>query len=183
MRMLEFASFESLDFPKLMGVYYESNVENAAEFFPDEADPEKGRRMVEQKFYYYLKDDFFRREGVRYYALEADGQWVSAVRLFPVSRSDGEKPEAGAAKAWYAEALETAPSCRRKGFARKMMLLLFDRLGSEGQFEITDTVSKTNAASLQFHLDCGFEVYRDPACCILNGKINENAVTMRYRSR
>ena len=40
-----------------------------------------------------------------------------------------------------------------------------------------------NDSSLQFHLDCGFEVYLDPACCVLNGKINEKAVTMRYRSR
>ena len=183
MRLLEFDSLESLDFPKLMEIYSESNAENAAEFFPDEADPEKGRRLVEQKFYGYLKDDFFCREDVRYYALETDGRWGSAIRLFPVSISDDEKPEAGAPKAWYAEALETAPSYRRKGFARKMILLLFDRLGSEGPFEITDTVSKANIASLRFHLDCGFEVYRDPACCVLNGKINENAVTMRYRSR
>ena len=181
--LLEFDSLELLDFPKLMEVYYESNTENAAAFFPDETDPEKGRRLVEQKFYDYLKNDFFRREGVRYYALEEGDKWVSAIRLFPVSRSDDEKPEAGSPKVWYAEALETAPLCRRKGFTRKMMALLFDRLGSEGPFEITDTVGKTNDSSLQFHLDCGFEIYLDPACCVLNGKINEKAVTMRYRSR
>ena len=181
MKLLEFDTLGSLDFPKLMEVYRVSNAENAAEFYPDETDPEKGRRLVEQKFYDYLKDDFFRREGVRYYVLEEDGQWVSAVRLFPVRGIDDAEPEAGATKAWYAEALETAPAFRRQGFARKMMALLSDRLASEGPFEITDTVSKTNTASLQFHLNCGFEVFRDPACCPLNGKINENAVTMRYR--
>ncbi len=179
--LLEFDSFDSLDLPKLMEVYRESNEENAAEFYPDETDPEKGRHLVEQKFYDYLKDDFFRREAVRYYVLEEDGKWVSAIRLFPVSGSNGEGPEAEAPGAWYAEALETAPSFRRQGYARKMLGLLFDRL--EGPFEITDTVSRTNAASLQFHLSCGFDIYQDPACCALNGKINENAVTMRYRRR
>ncbi len=181
MRLFEFDTLGSLDFPKLMEVYRESNAENAAEFFPDETDPERGRHLVEQKFYDYLKDDFFRREGVRYYVLEEGSKWVSAVRLFPVSGNDDEEPETGTPKAWYAEALETAPAFRRHGFARKMMALLSDRLGSEGPFEISDTVSRTNAASLQFHLSCGFEIYRDPACCALNGKINENACTMRYQ--
>ncbi len=99
------------------------------------------------------------------------GDWLSAIRLFPVEGKD---------RTYFAEALETAPTHRRKGYARKMMELLFERLGNDGSFEITDTVNKSNEASLQFHLNCGFEIYMDPACCVLNGNVDEKAYTMRY---
>lgn len=171
MKLLEFYTLESIDFPKLMDVYRESNEDNLSFFYPEETDLDKGRRLVEQKFYDYLKTDFYNKQGNRYYALEDNGEWLSAIRLFPVEGKDNT---------FFAEALETAPAHRRKGYARKLMELLFEKLRKEGSFEITDTVNKSNEASLQFHLNCGFEKYKDPACCILNGKVDEKAYTMRY---
>lgn len=174
MELLEFYSLEAMDFDKLMEVYREGNEENVAYFFPEETDMDKGRKAVEQKFYEYLKTDFFTEAGRRYYALEKDGKWVSAIRLFPVS---------GAENTFYAEALETAPAERRKGYAKKMMEMLFEKLGEKGTFEITDTVHKKNEKSVQFHLSCGFEIYKDPAECVLTGKIDENSYTMRFGTR
>ncbi|MBQ6415067.1 MAG: GNAT family N-acetyltransferase [Butyrivibrio sp.] len=171
MRLLEFYTLESLDFPKLMEVYRESNEDNVSYFYPEETNLDKGRHLVEQKFHDYLRADFYNKPGNRYYSLEDNGAWLSAIRLFSVEGKDNT---------YFAEALETAPTHRRKGYARKMMELLFDHLGSEGSFEITDTVNKSNEASLQFHLSCGFEIYKDPACCVLNGNVDENAYTMRY---
>lgn len=171
MRLLEFYTLESLDFSKLMEVYRESNEDNVSYFYPEETDLDKGRHLVEQKFYDYLKTGFYNKPGNRYYVLEDNGEWLSAIRLFPVEGKDNN---------FFAEALETMPSQRRKGYARKMMELLFEKLGSEGFFEITDTVNKSNEASLRFHLNCGFEIFKDPACCVLNGNVDEKAFTMRY---
>ena len=171
MELLEFYTLESLDFAKLMNVYRASNEDNVSYFYPEETDLDKGRRLVEQKFYDYLKNGFYNKPGNRYYALVDNEDWLSAIRLFPVE---------GKENTYFAEALETAPTHRRKGCARKMMELLFERLGNDGSFEITDTVNKSNEASLQFHLNCGFEIYMDPACCVLNGNVDEKSYTMRY---
>ncbi|MBE5906465.1 MAG: GNAT family N-acetyltransferase [Lachnospiraceae bacterium] len=171
MEILKFVTLESMNLQKLMEIYREGNEENISYFFPDETDRLAGLRKVEQKFHDYLKTDFFSKEGNIYYVLEEEGNWISAIRLFPV---EGKK------NTFYAEALETAPEYRRKGYAKKMMNLLFGKLKEDGSFEITDTVNKKNEASLKLHLACGFEIFKDPAVCVLNGHVDERAYTMRY---
>lgn len=171
MKLLCFERMEELDFPKLMEIYRESNLENVPYFFPGERDPEKGLRGVEAGFFDYLKNDFFAVRGNRYYVLADGARWVSAIRLFPVPERSG---------AWYAEALETAPALRRRGFARKLMELLFFTLAAYGPFELTDSVHRENEVSLAFHRSMGFEIFRDPAVCALNGKTNPEALGLRY---
>ncbi|MBO4915994.1 MAG: GNAT family N-acetyltransferase [Oscillospiraceae bacterium] len=173
MKILKFDTLESVDFQKLMEIYVEGNAENISYFFPDETDHLAGLHKVERKFYDYLKTGFFNKRGSSYYVLEDGGNWVSAIRLFPV---EGQK------NTFFAEALETAPKYRRKGYARKMISLLYDKLKEDGDFEITDTVNKHNTVSVNLHLSCGFEVYKDPAVCVLNGQVDKNAYTMRYKS-
>ena len=172
MKLLRFDRPEDLDFPKLMEVYRESNLDNIAYFFPEETDRERGLRAVEAGFRDYLTGDFFASPGNRYYVLEDGGSWVSAIRLFPVPEQPG---------VWYAEALETAPEQRRKGYARRMMEMLFDLLVREGPFELWDTVHRQNAASLAFHRSLGFEIVQDPAVCPLNGHVNPQSCGLRYR--
>lgn len=171
MKLLRFDRLEDLDFPKLMEVYRESNTQNISYFFPEETDRERGLRGVEEKFYEYFETDFFAAPGRRYYVL-ADGEnWTSAIRLFPVP---------GQTVAWYAEALETAPDCRRRGYARRLFELVFRELSAEGPFVLTDSVNRNNDASLAFHGAMGFQQFQDPACCPLNGNTNPRALGMIY---
>ena len=172
MKLLRFDRMEESDFPKLMEIYRESNLENISYFFPEETDTERGLRAVETRFVAYLKNDFFTVPGNRYYVLEDGGRWAAAIRLYPVPERAGS---------WYAEALETAPSLRRRGFARKMLELLCFSLAKDGPFALTDSVNKRNEASLAFHRSRGFEIFADPAVCALNGRVNENSYGLRLR--
>ena len=169
--LLRFDNFEELDFPGLMAIYRESNEENAAEFYPDCRDPEEGRKMVEERFRGYLEDDFFTRPGTRYYVLRRGDEWVSAVRLFPVPERDN---------CWYAEALETRPDRRREGAAYELLRALFEELSRDGTFEITDSVSKKNEASLKLHKACGFKVFQEESVCVLNRYRNPWAYGLKY---
>ena len=171
MELLRFESLEEMDFPKLMQVYREGNIQTIPYFFPDETDLERGLRGVEEKFYEYFQTDFFAQPGRRYYVLADGDQWVSAVRLFPVPEQPG---------AWHAEALATAPDCRRRGYAKHLFWLIFQDLGAEGPFILTDTVRRDNAASLALHAACGFERFQNEAVCALNGKRIPNRYGMRY---
>ncbi len=170
--LLRFDSLDEMDFTKLMEIYRESNTENVAYFFPDCTDTEAGRKQVEKKFYAYLKDDFFSKPGNRYYVYEEDGAFLSAIRLFPVPMEPHK---------YYAEALETRPDRRREGNAKALFKLLFEALSKQGNFEITDSVSKMNTASLRTHLSCGFRIYQEKSVCILNGYENPNAYGLIYR--
>lgn len=169
--LLRFDSLNDLDFPRLMEIYRESNTENISYFYPDCTDKEAGRKQVEERFRAYLKDDFFAKPGNRYYVFEKDGVWLSAVRLFPVPENPG---------VYYAEALETRPDRRREGNAAALFRLLFEELSGSGDFEISDSVSKTNTASLRTHLSCGFRIYQENSVCILNGYENPNAYGLVY---
>lgn len=172
MKLLCFERFEDLDFPKLMEIYRESNLENIPYFFPEETDPERGLRQVEAGFRDYLEKDFFESPENRYYVLEDGERWASAIRLSPIPERE---------RSWYAEALETAPDCRRRGYARKLMELLCYALAKEGPFELTDSVSKRNLPSLGFHESVGFTVYQENAVSPLDGEENPREKGLRYR--
>ena len=172
MKLLCFERFEELDFPKLMEIYRESNLENIPYFFPEETDRARGLRRVEAGFRDYLKDEFFTERGRRYYVLADGERWASALRLCPIP---------GKERAWYAEALETAPDCRRRGYARKLLELLCYALAKGGPFELTDSVSRGNLPSLGFHESTGFTVFQEAAVNPLNGEENPRAKGLRYR--
>ena len=164
--------FADMDFPKLMEIYYESNTDNVPFLFPECEDRDSGRLLVEKRFREYLQE-FFETRGNRYYVLTSGDQWIAAIRLFPVPDCPGS---------YYAEALETRPECRRQGYGRTLFRLLFESLSKDGDFEVTDSVSRKNEASLKLHLSCGFEVYQETSVCILNGYENPNAYGMRFSS-
>ena len=172
MKLLRFERFDDLDFPKLMELYRESNLENIPYFFPEETDRQRGLRAVEAGFRDYLEHGFFEEPGNRYYVLSDGERWASAIRLSPIPERE---------RAWYAEALETAPALRRQGYGRKLMELLCFSLAQGGPFELTDSVGKRNTASLAFHESLGFTVWQDPSRSPLDGEINERSLGLGYR--
>lgn len=156
-------SLRELSFSRLMEVYAEGNMENAEDLWPDL--PE-GQRMLmaEQSFYQYLQEGFFSVSGAAYYIWEAEGRYVSALRLEPYQ--DG----------LLLEALETDPSYRRKGYAETLMGEVLSRLEST---KIYSHVGKRNTASLGVHQKCGFQRIKEHAVYV-DGSVNDRCCTMIY---
>lgn len=151
-----------LDFGQLMAVYEEGNQENGAYFFPEL--PE-GQQMLraEENFYQYLREGFFSTEGAVYAIWTENGRYVSALRLEPYE--DG----------LLLEALETAPSFRRKGYARQLICAVQEAFPRK----IYSHVSRKNAPSLAVHKKCGFRQVLDYAKYV-DGSVERTAVTLCY---
>lgn len=143
-------SMKDLSFGKLMQVYAEGNLENGQEFWPDEP---VGRQLAlaEEEFYLYLHQTFFRTEGACYLILQEGGRYLSALRLEPYR--DG----------LLLEALETAPECRRQGYAAALVLAALDY--AKG-IKVYSHVNKGNVPSLRTHEKCGFERIMESAVYI-----------------
>lgn len=150
-----------LDFPGLMNVYIEGNLEKAKEYGAN------GLSRVEREFYDYLREDFFCHRGAFYAVWKMDGRAVSALRMEPYQ--DG----------WLLEALETAPEQRGRGYARALVTAALAYLGSA---VVYSHVSKQNEPSLRTHLTCGFEKYLNHAVYI-DGTVTQRAYTLRYESK
>ena len=153
-------SLKDLDFRQLMNVYEEGNLENARESF---SQLPLGQAVLEaeQDFYAYLKDSFFATPGAFYGIWTEDRKYVSALRLEPYR--DG----------WLVEAVETAPSQRRKGYAAVLMAQVFAYLGNG---KVYSHVHKANTASLELHRRCGFCRISDRAVYI-DGSVNNRCAT------
>ena len=149
---------EELDFSALMDVYMEGNLEKAEEY------GDGGLLRAEQEFRDYLREDFFRQRDAFYAVWEEKGRYVSALRLEP--HKDG----------WLLEALETAPDCRRNGYAKMLMEAVVERMG---QVVIYSHVSKRNEASLRTHYACGFRKHLDYVV-YLDGSVSRRAVTLKH---
>lgn len=151
-----------LNFSQLMEVYYGSNQENGAYFFPEES-PGRALILAEQKFREYLQEDFFAHIGAAYYIWQEDGQYVSALRLEPY--------EGGV----LLQALETKPDSRAMGYAGKLIRETLRTL--PGGTKVYSHVSKRNAASLAVHCACGFRQMLDYAVEI-DGTVTRKCVTL-----
>lgn len=132
------------EFSALMRVYIEGNEDNAGYFYPDKPLSE-GVKLAESDFKKFL-DGFFAKDGNRYFVLEEDGEFISALRLRTFEGF------------YYLEALETAPNHRRKGYAVSLILQVCEYLAKESGKEVVirDCVSKSNHASLAAHRKAGF---------------------------
>lgn len=159
--LIQITKLHQLSFSQLMTVYEEGNRENGAEFWPDLEESQQLLR-AEQEFYQYLKQVFFPTEGAVYCIWQAEGSYVSALRLEPYR--DG----------LLLEALETAPDHRRKGYAAKLIRAIQEVYPNE---KIYSHVHKRNNPSLNIHEKCCFRrisedaVYADGSvtnrCCTL----------------
>lgn len=151
--LLEAKRMKDLSFAQLMEVYIEGNL-----------DKECGLLQAEQDFFQYLREGFFATDGAVYYVWQQDGKYVSALRLEPFR--DG----------WLLEALETAPDCRRNGYAEALMRSVI-ALPAYGR--IYSHVHKKNIPSQRLHEKCGFRKILDQAVYI-DGSVNSYACTWCY---
>lgn len=159
-------SMEDLSFGDLMEIYIEDNREHGAELWPEKT-LEEQLALSKQDFHSYLEEDFFSKPSAVYAIWEADGKYVSALRLEP--NRDG----------LLMEALGTAPGERRKGYAAALIQAVQDWLKEKGAVKIYSHVGKRNAASLKAHERCGFRRFLDHTVRG-DGSVNPNAVTMLY---
>ena len=154
-------NMRDLSFSKLMDVYIEGNMENAKDRWSDLSEGQKLLR-AEQDFHQYMTEVFFRTSGAVYAIWEENGKYISALRLEPYR--DG----------LLLEALETAPSCRRQGYAEKLILAVRDQFGD---MKIYSHVNKRNLPSLRVHEKCGFCRILEYAVYI-DGSVNRRCCTL-----
>jgi GNAT superfamily N-acetyltransferase len=164
--LLWFKSVKDLDFRRLMSVYEEGNLENAADRYPD-LPPLQGIMQAEQDFYQFLREIFFPTEGAAYAVWEENGEYISALRL--ESYRDG----------LLLSALETAPQYRRRGYAKRLITAVFENLP---EAKVYSHVSKRNVASLRTHISCGFRKISDHAT-YLDGSVLTSSCTLCRRSQ
>lgn len=129
---------------KLMDIYLESNKENIKNFYPECKNEKIGLEMIKEDFCKYIKEEFFINKDNKYYILEKDNLWVSAMRISKIQDF------------YWIEALETHPMYRNKGYAKELLIGSINCLKQKGNFIIRDEVYKENIASLNTHLKCGF---------------------------
>ena len=167
--LLRASNYSDLDERKLMDIYAESNYENTDYFFPDEKDKAVAVRQVEQGFCDFLRNEFYANEGNECWVLDEDGVWVSALRLSLIEKG-----------LYYLEALETAPACRKHGYATILLEGVIEELKKEGSFRICDCISKKNAASLRVHEKCGFRIVSDEGFDYLQNEANAGYFGLEY---
>lgn len=167
-KLIEFCAMTEGDMFRLVhGIYAEANFENAQWRRPGLADYTEAVKEEEGIFLNFLRS-FMQKPQNRYYVLESDGQWVSALRL---TRIDDF---------YYLEALETAPEHRKRGFAARLIHEVIRLLRQRGRVILRSNVSKKNIPSLATHRKCGFEIAEENGVNCLTGKRNEFVYGMRY---
>lgn len=158
-------SLRQLNFSALMTVYAEGNRENGQLWYP-ELSPQEQLLQVEQGFYEFLREEFFRSADERYWILEEQGIYLSALRLCPFR--DG----------LLVEALETAEEYRGRGFAYSLVReVLMQNPGRK----IYSHIGKRNTASLRLHEKCGFRRISDSAV-YLDGSVTDRSFTYLYEA-
>jgi len=161
-----FYQIKDLNFGKLMTLYCESNSLNAQEQYR-ELDTNTAILRVEEGFYRYLQEDFFRVPDAVYAVWEENGVYITALRLEPYQ--DG----------LLLEALETHPEYRNKGFAKRLIQEVLRNLEKQGCTVVYSHISKQNIASLKADLSCGVQRVSEQAVYI-DGSVTNRACTMRY---
>ena len=157
-----FDNFEKLDFPALMEVYAEGNLENGEYFWPEET-PERRMALAKESFRDYLVNGFFGTAHGTYYVWTEEGRYLSALRL--------EEHENGL----LLGALETRLDCRKLGYAKRLISAVLHRLPKGTR--VYSHVSKGNEPSLATHLACGFVKELDHSVD-QDGEICDDEVTM-----
>lgn len=166
--LLEFDSMTGQEMRRMVQeIYTEGNRENAQWRNPGVEDLTEAIRKEEDSFVEFL-EKFMADDRNRYYVLEVDGQWVSALRLTKLDSF------------YYLEALETGEAHRRKGYGAKLICEVISALRQHGPVTIRSSVYKKNTASLATHKKCGFVIDEENGTNYLNGDRYENGYGMLY---
>lgn len=155
-----------LNYSELMNVYFEDNLKNGREKYPNDS-VDSQLRKAETDLFEYLHSVFFRQCNSIYAVWEEKGRYQSALRLEPYC--DG----------YLLCALETAPCARRKGYASLLVNASRQYLSQFGNGIIYTHVSKSNIPSIKTHMKCGFRIIKDYAV-YLDGSVLHNSYTFAY---
>ena len=161
-------SRNALPFAALMEIYAEGNMKNGQERYPMLSQSQQILE-AEQDFYAYLST-FFRQPDSRYFLWEADGTYVSALRIEPYV--DG----------YLISALETAPSQRNLGYGKALLKAVILWIDRHNPVSVYSHISKRNAPSLAVHKAAGFAEYL-PYAQYADGSVSQNAITLRYTKK
>lgn len=129
-----------IDFSKLTDIYAD-DVESSRKRYYSEVYEFEGRRLAEQDYYQYLREQFFGYYGGKMCILEEGGRYLSVVCFEPYN--DG----------FLLHSLITAPDMRRKGLARKLIFYGLERLGEASVYA---HIYRKNVASQKLHDQLGF---------------------------
>lgn len=171
--LLEFNAMDEKNMYRMVHeIYSEASYEIAKEKHPEVEEIEDLEEAIKAEGLYFVEflKKFMSKTQSRYYVLEVNGQWVSALRLTKIDDF------------YYMEALETAPEQRRNGYASKLIKDVISLLKVCGKVVMRSNVNKTNMASLATHKKCGFAIERETALNYLTGKTNEQCYGMIYVS-
>lgn len=164
--LLEFCAMTEQEMYRMVhDIYMEGNVENARWRNPDLKDLTEAIKAEEENFVTYLRT-FLEKDENRYYVLEIEGAWVSALRLTKIRDF------------YYLEALETAPEHRRKGYGVELLKEVGRLLSTRGKVIIRDNVSKRNLPSLAIHKKCGFVIEEENGTDHLSGEQSDRVYGM-----
>lgn len=164
--LLEFCSMTEQEMYRMVhDIYMEGNVENARRRNPDLEDLTEAIKAEEENFVAFLRA-FLEKDENRYYVLEIEGEWVSALRLTKIRDF------------YYLEALETAENHRKKGYAVQLIGEVSKLLKARGKVMIRDNVSKRNLPSLATHKKCGFVIEEENGTDHLSGEQSDRVYGM-----
>lgn len=132
-----FRNFKELDIGKLLLVYEEAF---RLSMQKDDID----RYFAEEKFLFYLREDFFCREHTLMAVWIVADRYVSALRLEPYE--DG----------FLLSGLETEPASRRNGYATCLLQSMIAYAVAESILPIYVHIHRKNAVSRDLHKKYGF---------------------------
>lgn len=166
--LLEFDTMNEKEMYRMVHeIYGEASYDNAKWRHPELDDLTEAIKDEEQYFINFLKK-FFQKKENRYYLLEMDGKWVSALRM--TSLDDF----------YYLESLETAKEYRKLGYAAMLINEVILLLKKRGSVVIRDNVKKTNLASLAVHKKCKFIIDEENGINYLTGEQSDTVYGMLY---
>lgn len=171
--LLEFNAMDEKNMYRMVHeIYSEASYEIAKEKHPEVEKIEDLEDAIKEEELYFMEflKKFMSKTNSRYYVLDVDGQWVSALRLTKIEDF------------YYMEALETAPEYRKKGYASQLIGEVIELLMVHREVAMRSNVNKTNVASLATHKKCGFEIEHETAINYVTGKENEKSYGMVYRA-
>lgn len=158
---------QDLNFSSLCAIYEEYLSEIAATQYHRE-DHSTAMLLARQDFYQYLKTSFFATPKAYYAIWSVNGKDVSALRLEPYR------------KGYLLAALETLPSCRKKGYATSLIHNTLSWLAQNFVGTVYSHIAKDNLPSLMVHQACGFQITSDSAL-YLDGSFSRKSYTLQYQ--
>ena len=121
--------------------------------------------LDETEYLDYLRNVFFQQRDSFFALWIVDGQYKAALRIEPYN--DG----------LLIASLCTASSERRKGYGYLLVTELIKHLSTLPYKVVYSHIEKRNTPSVELHLKCGFQFYRDYAK-YLDGTVTHNSCTM-----